>query len=80
MTMINSTGGQAWVTGGKWGPFEGRMLSTSYGKSALLAVLDEKVGGVAQGGAFTLPVRFASGIMRALSPQKTPLLPVPRGL
>ncbi len=65
MSMDNSTGGQVWVTGGKWGPFEGRMLSTSYGKSALLAVLDEKVGGVAQGGAFTLPVKFASGIMRA---------------
>ena len=65
MTMDNSTGGQVWVTGGKWGPFEGRMLSTSYGKSSLLAVLDEKVGGVAQGGAFTLPVKFDSGIMRA---------------
>ena len=63
--MDNSTGGQVWVTGGKWGPFDGRMLSTSYGKSTLLAVLDEKVGGVAQGGAFTLPVKFASGIMRA---------------
>ena len=63
--MDNSTGGQVWVTGGKWGPFEGRMLSTSYGKSSLLAVLDENVGGVAQGGAFTLPVKFTSGIMRA---------------
>ncbi len=65
MAMDNSTGGQVWVTGGKWGPYEGRMLSTSYGKCALLAVLDEKVGGVAQGGAVTLPVKFASGIMRA---------------
>jgi len=65
MAMDNSSGGQVWVTGGKWGPYEGRMLSTSYGKSALLAVLDENVGGVAQGGAVTLPVKFASGIMRA---------------
>ena len=65
MAMDNSTGGQVWVTGGKWGPYEGRMLSTSYGKSALLAVLDEKVGGVAQGGVITLPVKFTSGIMRA---------------
>ena len=65
MSMDNSTGGQVWVTGGKWGPFEGRMLSTSYGKASLLAVLDEKVDGVAQGGAITLPVKFTSGIMRA---------------
>ncbi len=65
MAMDNSTGGQVWVTGGKWGPFEGRMLSTSYGKSALLAILDETVDGVAQGGAITLPVKFSSGIMRA---------------
>ncbi len=65
MAMDNSTGGQVWVTGGKWGPYEGRMLSTSYGKSSLLAVLDEKVDGVAQGGAITLPVKFTSGIMRA---------------
>ncbi len=65
MAMDNSTGGQVWVTGGKWGPFEGRMLSTSYGKAALLAVLDETVDGVAQGGAITLPVKFSSGIMRA---------------
>ncbi len=65
MSMDNSTGGQVWVTGGKWGPYEGRILSTSYGKSALLAVLDETVGGVAQGGVVRLPVKFTSGIMRA---------------
>ncbi len=65
MTLDNSSGGQIWVTGGKWGPFEGHLLHTSYGKAALLAVLDEKVDGVAQGGAFTFPVKFDSGIMRA---------------
>ncbi len=65
VTLDNSTGGQVWVTGGKWGPFEGHLLSTSYGKSALLAVLDEKVDGIAQGGAFVFPLKFESEIMRA---------------
>ncbi len=65
MTMDSSTGGQVWVTGGKWGPFDGKMLTTSYGKSALLGVLEEKVEGVAQGGAFVFPLKFDSGIMRA---------------
>jgi len=65
MTMDSSTGGQVWATGGgKWGPLDGHLLSTSYGKSALLAILDEKVDGIAQGGAISLPLKFASGIMR----------------
>ncbi len=65
-SMDNSTGGQVWATGGgKWGPLDGHLLSTSYGKSTLLAILDEKVAGVAQGGAYTLPLKFASGLMRA---------------
>jgi hypothetical protein len=64
MSMDSSTGGQVWATGGKWGPLDGHLLSTSYGKSTLLAILDEKVDGVAQGGAITLPLKFASGVMR----------------
>ena len=44
----NSNGTQIWVPAnqGKWGPFEGRMLYLSYGKSSLFAVLQERVGDV----------------------------------
>ncbi|MFZ9437329.1 MAG: hypothetical protein ACO29B_08420, partial [Opitutales bacterium] len=63
----NSNGGQIWVPAnkGKWGPFEGRMLYLSYGKSSLFAVLQERVGDVAQGGVVKFPLKFATGLMRA---------------
>ena len=61
----NSTGGQVFVTGNKWGPLEGRMLSTSYGKSRLFEVLPDEVDGVIQGATVPLPFSFDSGIMRA---------------
>ncbi|MFN7339764.1 MAG: DUF6797 domain-containing protein [Opitutia bacterium] len=60
----NSNGGQAWVTSDQWGPLKGRMLYTSYGKSSLFLVLQERVGDVQQGGVVKLPLRFGSGIMR----------------
>lgn len=60
----NSNGGQAWVTSDRWGPLKGRMLYTSYGKSSLFLVLQERVGAVQQGGLVKLPLRFGSGIMR----------------
>ena len=63
----NSNGTQIWVPAnqGKWGPFEGRMLYLSYGKSSLFAVLQERVGDVAQGGVVKFPLKFATGLMRA---------------
>ena len=60
----NSNGGQTWVTSERWGPMLGRMLYLSYGKSSLFVVLQERVGGVPQGGVAKLPLRFASGVMR----------------
>ena len=60
----NSSGGQTWVQGKKWGPFEGHMLHTSYGAASLLLVLQEQVNGVDQGGVVRFPLSFASGIMR----------------
>jgi hypothetical protein len=48
-----------------WGPLSGHMLCTSFGKSAILGVLEEEVDGVAQGGVFKIPLKFDSGIMRA---------------
>lgn len=61
----NSGGGQAWVTSDKWGPFQGDMLFTSYGKCRLFHVLQEEVEGQAQGGIVLFPLKFSTGIMRA---------------
>jgi len=41
------------------------MLYLSYGKSSLFAVLQERVGDVAQGGVVKFPLKFATGLMRA---------------
>ena len=61
----NSSGGQVWVTSPKWGPLQGRLLHLSYGQSSLYEVLMEDVDGVVQGGVTKVPLKFASGIMRA---------------
>jgi glucose/arabinose dehydrogenase len=61
----NSTGGQVFVTSNKWGPLQGKMLSTSYGKSRLFEVVWEECEGIIQGATIPLPMTFDSGIMRA---------------
>jgi cytochrome c2 len=61
----NSSGGQVWVTSPKWGPLQGRLLHLSYGQSSLYEVLMEDIGGVVQGGVTKVPLKFASGTMRA---------------
>ncbi len=65
MTIDNSSGGQAWVTSSRWGPFENYLLHTSYGKAALFLVMTQKFNGVIQGGVVQFPLKFESGIMRA---------------
>lgn len=65
MDLDNSSGGEAWVTSDRWGPFSGRLVHTSYGQSALFLVLLDEAGGVRQGGVARFPLRFSSGIMRA---------------
>ena len=60
----NSPGGEVWVNGGKWGPWEGRMLHLSYGHCLLYGVMMETVDGVAQGAVVKFPFKFPSGIMR----------------
>src|SRR5579862_5356850 len=61
----NSSGGEAWVTSDRWGPFQGHLLHLSYGTCSLFHVVMEKVGDQMQGGVVRLPLRFATGIMRA---------------
>lgn len=60
----NSTGSQTLITGGKWGPLDGRMLSTSYGKAKLFECIWEDCEGFTQGATIELPLSFESGIMR----------------
>ena len=64
-SLDNSSGGQEWVTSKKWGPFEGKLLHTSYGTSSLFVIYPREVDGAAQGAFAKFPLRFASGIMRA---------------
>jgi hypothetical protein len=62
----NSGGGQVWVQGGRWGPFDKRLLHMSYGQCALYLVMYEDAGGgQMQGGVVKFPVKFASSAMRA---------------
>ena len=62
--LDNSSGGQIWVTSDKWGPFQGQLLHTSYGKASLFLVMMERNGDRDQGGTVQFPLRFESGIMR----------------
>ena len=65
MALDNSSGGQVWVTSDRWGPFQGQLLHTSYGRASLFLVLFEELDGIRQGGVVRLPIKFDSGIMRA---------------
>jgi cytochrome c2/glucose/arabinose dehydrogenase len=64
-SVDNSSGGQVWVTSDQWGPLKGRLLHLSYGQASLYEVLLEEVNGVPQGGVTRVPLKFATGIMRA---------------
>jgi hypothetical protein len=62
----NSGGGQIWVTGKQWGPFEGELLHESYGQSSLFLVMSEPLkDGRRQGGVVKFPLKFTSSVMRA---------------
>jgi hypothetical protein len=47
------------------GPFEGHILSTSYGKCRIFELMYETVDGIPQGATVELPMQFDSGIQRA---------------
>ncbi len=63
--MDKSSGGEAFVTSDKWGPFKGGIVHTSYGHSTLFYAMTENVDGRMQGGTVRFPLVFPSGIMRA---------------
>ncbi|MBT5708935.1 MAG: hypothetical protein HOI66_21665 [Verrucomicrobia bacterium] len=60
----NSPGDQIWIDSESWGPLNGKMLMTSYGKSSLSLVMMQDVKGSIQGGTLKLPIKFRSGIIR----------------
>jgi hypothetical protein len=65
----NSSGGQVWVTSGKFGPWKDRLLHLSYGTCSLYGVLPQEVSfdgkPQMQGGVARFNVDFGSGAMRA---------------
>jgi len=65
MDVDNSSGCQVWAPDDRWGPFAGRMLHLSYGKSSLFSVMTQEIGDVMQGALTKFPLTFATGIMRA---------------
>jgi len=61
----NSAAGLAVVPDERWGPFAGRLVQVSFGASAMLVTFAQPIGDDRhQGGAFRLPHRFASGLLR----------------
>jgi hypothetical protein len=63
-SIDNSAGGQAWVTGDRFGLPAGSLLHLSYGQCKLFLVLRQEVEGVAQAGAVDMGLFFLSGAMR----------------
>ncbi len=65
----NSSGGEVWVIGDRWGLPPGTMLHFSYGQCTMMQVLQERVSGpngesVLQGGTIPFPLLFDSGACR----------------
>ncbi len=65
MRWDNSSGGQVYVTGDKWGPWKGSPLFMSYGKCLLYGVLTDEIDGTIQAAMTPFNLRFQSGVMRA---------------
>jgi hypothetical protein len=63
-SIDNSSGGQAWVTSDRWGPFKGHLLHASYGTCSLFEVMIETVEDTLQAAVVKFPLKFESGIMR----------------
>ncbi len=64
ISVDNSGAGQAWVDSDRWGPFQGHLVHSSFGRGKIFLVLMERAGGTVQGGAVELPVDIDTGLMR----------------
>ena len=65
----NSSGGEVWVEGDRWGLPAGTMLHFSFGQCTVMLVMQERVSGsdgqpVLQGGTIPFPLLFDSGACR----------------
>ncbi len=65
----NSSAGQTWVTTDQWGPFQGKMLHFSYGKSRMFLVMKDP--DQHQAAVVRFPLRFRSGVLRGRFHPKT---------
>ncbi|HEX8912948.1 MAG TPA: DUF6797 domain-containing protein [Humisphaera sp.] len=66
MNRDNSSGGEAFVAGGKWGAPDGTMVHLSYGMSRIFLCPLQKVGDTLQGAAVSMEgLKFDSSCMRA---------------
>ncbi len=52
------------VDSDRWGPFENRIISLSYGMGKVDLLLQEEVDGIVQGGVTRFPLDFQTGVMR----------------
>lgn len=64
MDFDNSSGGQLVVHDKRFGPLDGKLIHTSYGKGWMYYVMQEEVNGVRQGSAVAFPFQFKSGVHR----------------
>ena len=64
ISVDNSGAGQAWIDSPDWGPFQGYLVHSSFGRGKIFLVLMEGSGSKVQGGAVELPVDFDTGLMR----------------
>jgi putative heme-binding domain-containing protein len=62
--LDNSSGGQAFIAGDKWGPLQGKMLHFSFGTCSHFLLLRDEVDGRPQGAVVQLPGEFQSGTHR----------------
>lgn len=63
--LDNSSGGQAYVAGDRWGPLQGQMVHTSFGTGTHFLLLRDEVDGQPQGAVVPLSGDFRSGVHRA---------------
>jgi sugar phosphate isomerase/epimerase len=61
----NSSGSQAWIPAGQWGPLGGQMIHLLWGRCGLMLVLRDTSGPFPQGAVVPLPAKFLSGPNRA---------------
>jgi putative heme-binding domain-containing protein len=62
--LDNSSGGQVYVSGDRWGPMQGQLIHFSYGQGSHFLVLRDEVDGQAQGAIVPLVGEFLAGAHR----------------